>query len=198
MAAHGIASEDQPTGVGFLTVWPTGESRPVASTHNFSPGLTIANLVLAKVGSNGQVSIFNSAGSTDVVADVIGYFSSTGGLFVPVTPQRLIDTRDGTGGSAASMGNDATHTMAIATSSPIPSGAKAVVVNVTSVNSSAPSYVTVWPTNAIKPLASTLNPRPGAAVPNQAYLRVGEGGGLDAYNAHGSTDIIVDVFGYVM
>ncbi len=189
---------DQPTGVGFLTVWPTGEAMPNASTHNFVPGLTIANLVLAKVGANGQVSIYNSAGSTHVVADVIGYFSASGGLFTPVTPQRLIDTRDGTGGSSTVMGTAETHTMAIATSNPIPAGAKAVVVNVTSVNSSAPSYVTVWPTNATQPLASTLNPRPGAAVPNQAYLRIGQGGGLDAFNAHGSTDIIVDVFGYVM
>jgi hypothetical protein len=34
--------------------------------------------VLAKVGANGQISIFNSAGNTHVVADVIGYFSSSG------------------------------------------------------------------------------------------------------------------------
>jgi len=189
---------DQPTGTGYLTVWPAGEARPTASTHNFTPGITVANLVLAKVGANGQVSIYNSAGNTHVIADVIGYFSSQGGLFVPVTPQRLVDTRIGTGGSTGAMGEAATHTMDIANSNPVPAGAKAVVVNVTSVNSSMPSYITVWPTASTQPLASTLNPRPGLAVPNQAYLRVGNGGGLDAFNANGSTDIIVDVFGYVM
>ena len=35
---------DGPTGTGFVTTWPTGEPRPNASTHNFSPGLTAANL----------------------------------------------------------------------------------------------------------------------------------------------------------
>ena len=189
---------DQPTGTGYLTVWPAGEVRPNASTHNFVPGLTVANLVLAKVGANGQVSIFNSAGGTHVVADVIGYFSSVGGLFVPVAPQRLIDTRDGTGGPARGVGTAETQTLPVANANPVPAGAKAVIVNVTSVNSSMPSYITVWPTSSLQPLASTLNPRPGVAVPNQAYLRVGSGGALDAFNAHGSTDIIVDVFGYVM
>ena len=61
-----------------------------------------------------------------------------------------------------------------------------------------PNFFFAKPTSSLQPLASTLNPRPGAAVPNQAYLRVGSGGALDAFNAHGSTDIIVDVFGYVM
>ena len=188
----------EPTGAGFLTVWPTGETRPTASTHNFVPGITIANLVLAKVGANGQVSFYNSAGATHVVADVVGYFSGSGGKFVPVAPQRLVDSRDGTGGMSAAMGTSGSHSMPIATANPVPAGAKAVIVNVTSVNSSAPSYITVWPTNAARPLASTLNPRPGEAVPNQAYLRVGANGALDAFNAYGTTDLIVDVFGYVM
>ena len=187
---------DQPTGTGYLTVWPAGEQRPLASTHNYVPGLTVANLVLAKVGANGQVSIYNSAGNTHVVADVIGYFSATGGTFVPVSPQRLIDTRNGTGGVAV-MGAGDTRTLGMATN-PVPGNATAVIVNVTSVNSTAPGYVTVWPTATGRPLASTLNPRPGVAVPNQAYLRVGASGGLDAFNANGSTDLIVDVFGYVL
>jgi hypothetical protein len=187
---------DQPTGLGYLTVWPAGEARPNASTHNYVPGLTVANLVLAKVGANGQVSIYNSSGNTHVIADVIGYFSSAGGLFVPVSPQRLIDTRYGTGGVTV-MGAGDTRTLGMATN-PVPGNATAVIVNVTSVNSTAPGYVTVWPTATGRPLASTLNPRPGVAVPNQAYLRVGTGGGLDAFNANGSTDLIVDVFGYVL
>ena len=79
---------------------------------------------------------------------------------------------------------------------PVPASAKAAVVNVTSVDSTDPSFITVWPTGSPRPLASTLNPRPGAAVPNQAYLRLGTNGRLDAFNNAGSTNVIVDVFGY--
>jgi hypothetical protein len=184
---------DAPTGSGFLTVWPNGVARPNASTHNFVPGLTVANMVIAKVGAGGQVSIFNSAGDTHVVADVIGYFSSAGGLFVPVTPQRIEDTR-----VTSSMGANYSFQVPVADNNPVPAGASAVIVNVTTVNSTIPSFITVWPAGAAMPLASSLNPRPGVAVPNQAYLRIGSAGSLSAYNAYGTTDLVVDVFGYVM
>lgn len=62
-----------PTGSGFLTVWPAGQPRPTASHVNFASGRTVANLVVAAVGSGGQVSIYNSAGATHVVVDVLGW-----------------------------------------------------------------------------------------------------------------------------
>jgi hypothetical protein len=189
---------DQPTGTGFVTTWPAGQGRPNASTHNFVPGLTAANLVLAKVGAGGKVSIFNSAGSTHLVADVIGYFSSSGGAFVPVSPRRLVDTRDGTGIVAGQLGPESKVTPSLATGSPVPSSATAVVVNVTSVNSSHPSYVTAYPAGVSRPNASTMNPRPGVPVPNQAYLKLGSTGRLDVFNFSGSTDVVIDVFGYIV
>jgi hypothetical protein len=188
---------DQPTASGFVTTWPTGEGRPNASTHNFVPGLTAANLVLAKVGANGQVSLFNSSGSTHLIADVVGYFSTSGGAFVPVTPERLIDTRDGTGGAFGALGPAVNIGTLLADGTPIPSNATAVIVNITAVNSTLPSYITAWPTGLARPQASIMNPRPGVPVPNQAYLKLGPGGMLDVFNFSGSTDVIIDVFGYV-
>jgi hypothetical protein len=188
---------DSPTAEGYLTTWPTGEVRPLAATHNFVPGLTVGNFVLAKVGANGRISIFNSAGTTHVIADVVGYFSSSGGAFVPVTPRRLVDTRDGTGGPYGAVGPDGAFDAALANGSPVPANATAVVVNVTSANSTSPSFITAWPHGASRPLAATLNPRVGVPVPNQAYLKLG-GGRLGIYNSSGSTDVIVDVFGYML
>ncbi|MGE3588908.1 MAG: hypothetical protein AB7L17_14380 [Ilumatobacteraceae bacterium] len=187
---------DQPTGSGFLTTWPTGEALPTASTHNFVPGLTVANLVLAKVGAGGKVSMFNSAGDTHLVADVIGYYSSSGGAFVPVAPQRLVDTREGLGAPAGPLGQQASMTVGLANGAPVPASASGVVVNVTSADSTAPSFLTAWPTGVERPFASTLNPRPAVPVPNQAYLKLGDGGALDIFNNTGATSVIVDVFGY--
>ena len=190
---------DQPTNPGFLTVWPTGDVRPLASSHNFVPGLTVANLVLAKVGTGGQVSIFNFAGSTHVVADVVGYFSASGGMFVPVSPARIVDSRFGVGnGVNGPLGQQVTINVAVAGVGPVPSNATAAIVNVTSVNSSLPSFITVWPTGDAKPTASTVNPRPGVPVPNLAYLKLGSSGQLSIFNNTGSTDYLVDVFGYVV
>jgi hypothetical protein len=190
---------DQPTNPGFLTVWPTGEARPLASSHNFVPGLTVANLVLAKVSTGGQVSIFNFAGSTHVVADVVGYFSATGGVFVPVSPARIVDSRFGIGpGVNGPLGQQATINVQVTNEGPVPSNATAAIVNVTSVNSSLPSFITVWPMGDTRPTASTVNPRPGVPVPNLAYLKLGTGGKLSIFNNTGSTDYIVDVFGYIV
>ncbi|MEP7203737.1 MAG: hypothetical protein ABI894_14070 [Ilumatobacteraceae bacterium] len=192
---------DAPTSPGFLTVWPTGEAQPLASSHNFVPGLTVANLVLAKVGAGGQVSIFNSGGNTHVVADVVGYFSATGGQFVPLSPSRIVDSRFGIGtGITGPIGQGQTVPISVTGvgPSPVPTGAKAAVVNVTSVDSSIQSFITVWPNGDERPTASTLNPRVGVPVPNLAYLKLGPGGQLLLYNNSGSTNFIVDVFGYIM
>ena len=190
---------DQPTSSGFLTVWPTGEAQPLASSHNFVPGLTVANLVLAKVGTDGQISIFNSSGSTHVIADVVGYFSASGGTFVPVSPQRIVDSRFGVGtGVNGPLGQGQSIDVAVGGVPPVLQSATAAIVNVTSVNSTEQSFITVWPTGTARPTASTLNPRIGVPVPNLAYLKLGTGGHLSIYNNSGSTDYIVDVFGYIV
>lgn len=180
---------DQPSTDGYVTVWPTGEPMPTASTHNFVPGLTVANLVLAKVGAGGRVSLFNSKGSTHLVADVVGYYSASGGRFIPVSPQRMVDTRYSIGPRLGSLGARSDF------AAPISSGTGAVV-NVTSVDSTASSYLTAWPAGETMPVVSTLNPRPGVPVPNQAYLKLGSGGHLAMFNFAGSSHVIVDLFGY--
>jgi hypothetical protein len=58
----------------FVTVYPDGVGRPDASSLNVSAGGAIANLVVAKLGDNGQIRLFNSTGSLDLIADVTGYF----------------------------------------------------------------------------------------------------------------------------
>jgi hypothetical protein len=186
-----------PTSAGFLSAWPAGEPRPFTATHNFVPNLTIGNLVLAKVGTNGRVSIYNSSGLSHVVADVVGYFSASGGAFLPVQPTRLLDTRDGTGGVLGQIGPDGSVSVTLANGNPVPANATAVIVNVTSVSSSQPSYITAWPTGTARPLAATMNPRPGVPVPNQAYLKLGTDGKLSLYNYQGSTDVVIDLFGYI-
>jgi len=60
-----------PTAAGFLTVWAAGEAQPYVSNVNFQARQVVPNLVVSQVGAAGQVSIFNSSGTTDVVVDVV-------------------------------------------------------------------------------------------------------------------------------
>ncbi|MEY2581905.1 MAG: hypothetical protein QOE09_1754 [Ilumatobacteraceae bacterium] len=65
---------DATTGSSFLTVFPAGTTRPLASNLNWVAGTTIPNLVTVKVGAAGQVSVYNLNGNTHVIADVAGYY----------------------------------------------------------------------------------------------------------------------------
>ncbi len=82
----------EPTAESFVTAWPAGQARPTASNLNFRPGQTVPNMVIVPVGSNGNISLFNLAGSTHVIVDVLGWFP-TGAGFNGLTPARLMDTR---------------------------------------------------------------------------------------------------------
>ena len=60
-----------------MTAWPAGVSEPTASNLNFTPGATVPNLVIVKVGSNGFIDLFNRYGQVDLVADLVGYFADS-------------------------------------------------------------------------------------------------------------------------
>jgi hypothetical protein len=63
-----------PTANSFLTVWPDGSTRPIASDSNYRPGLTVPGLVVVRVGPTGAIDLYNSAGSADVIVDVVGWY----------------------------------------------------------------------------------------------------------------------------
>jgi hypothetical protein len=58
----------------YLTAWPFGLPRPTASDLNVRPGLATANLVVVAIGKKGRVNLYNRAGSTHLVGDVVGYY----------------------------------------------------------------------------------------------------------------------------
>ena len=183
------------TAPSYLTAFPTGAGQPVASNLNFAPRQVVANRVIVKVGTGGQVDIYNAQGSVNVIADVGGWFtdaSSTqgGSHFVGITPTRLLDTRDGAG----PLGSGATGVLSL--TGPGAAQVQAIVVNVTAVNPTAASYLTVWPDGEPQPTASDVNFIAGLVVPNLVVVKVGTNAGIDIYNALGSTHVIVDLVGY--
>jgi hypothetical protein len=193
-----------PSAAGYLTVFPSGTTRPIASDLNFVAGQTVPNRVIVKVGNNGMVSIFNFQGSVDVVADVGGWFvdaasnpSATGAAFNGLTPKRILDTRTAKG----PVGAGGTITVQVASQGGVPpmtspTPPAAVVLNVTVTNTTAASYLTVWPDGTARPTASDLNWVAGQTVPNLVVVKLGANGMVDVYNLAGSTDVVIDVVGW--
>ncbi len=192
----------ETAGAGYFTVWPADTAIPLASNLNVpGPGYNVANQVIARV-TNGRVSVYSEVGG-DVLVDVTGYITgasepaSTEGLFVPLTPDRLLDTRTrGAFSSGVPLVDGGTLTLPVNGRGGVPaSGVQSVALNVTATRTLAFGYVTSWPGFTPMPPTSTLNfVEPGRTVPNHAVVRVGNGAA--AFFSSGGTDLLVDVFGY--
>ena len=123
---------------------------------------------------------------------------SMAGKFVPVTPKRLLDTRDGTGahGRSAPLAPGSSLPLDVSgiTGNPsvIPT---AVVLNVTVTNGTADSFVSVAATNFV-PSVSSVNFRAGQTVPNLVTAPLYGDSTVYFFNHAGNVDVIADVFGY--
>ena len=180
-------------GLGFVTIWPTGQTQPNVSTLNSHDGRIKANAAIVPAGTSGAVSVYASD-ATDVLLDVNGYFTDDQAQlqFYPVAPCRVTDTRISGGAIAAG----ATRTVGVQASCGIPSNAQAYALNVTALpQSGSLFYLTAWPTGSAKPHVSTLNATTGTVTANAAILPAGTGGQVNFY-ATDATHLVVDINGY--
>jgi hypothetical protein len=66
--------------LGYLTVWPSGLSRPVVSLQNALQGIVVGNGAILKAGTNSGLNAFIDVNSASISVDVTGYFTpATGG-----------------------------------------------------------------------------------------------------------------------
>ena len=181
----------------FITVWPAGSPQPVVSNLNNVAGIARPNLVVARIGTGGQISIANDSGSADLIADVVGYFSAgaykSGGVITGLTPSRILDTRSPSNPFA--QGQVRSYTVLGAGG--IPGTAKTAILKITAVEPTGGGYLTVWPAGTSNPPnVSNLNFVPGMTIPNLVVTQIGTGGQINIFNAFGTTHVLIDVLGY--
>ncbi len=179
---------------GYLSVY-RGDlpSVPNTSNLNFAANQTIANLVIVPLAPDGTVKVFNAFGTTAVLADVLGYFSSTGGSFAQLTPARLLDTRSAIGVSPAARlaaGNSLEFTVLGQGGVPA-EGVRSVMLNVTAAAPTNTSWLTVYPNTV--PNASNLNFVATQTIPNLVLAQVNAQGKVKIYNNLGAVDVLADV-----
>ena len=188
-----------PTGSSYLTIWPAGARRPEISNLNYLPGQTVPNLVTVAVGAGGRLSVFNEAGQAHVLFDVVGFYAAgtgpVGSRFGAVAPQRLFDTRDGTGGvEPVAVGPRGTLQFTVRPH--LPPGATAVAINVTVTRPTVAGYLTVSPGGVARPNASNLNFVRGQTVANLVIVRVPPDGVIEFFNEVGRTHVVADLVGW--
>ena len=125
-------------------------------------------------------------------------------VFVPIEPCRLFDTRSGganVGPRATPIGAAESYIQQVTGINGhcvIPPDATAISMNVTTVDGTAASYLTVYPADAAAvPQASNLNWTPGAApTPNKVDVKLSAAGAIGIFNNGGSVNVLADVVGY--
>ena len=173
---------------GFVTASPCGGAPPLVSNVNVAPGETNAGTAFVATGDGGAICVTSST-DVDVIADLTGTFRSGDGLaYVAVTPTRVLDTRDGTGGWAPVHGSNQTLDVLAA-----PAAAGAVSATLATVQPTGPSFLSATPCGALTG-SSSLNAAAGDVVANA--VTVGVAGGRVCVTSNVATQTVVDVNGW--
>ena len=190
----------EPLAPGYVTVHACGTDRPNASNLNYVTGQTVANFVVARLGSDAGVCLYSFA-TTHLIVDVAGYFTSSDALSPLDAPGRLLDSRPGAGtidGVSAGTGlvSGATEVrLQVGGRAGVPSDATSAVLNVTVTEPRADGFVTVYPCDSGRPTASNLNYVSGQTVPNAVLTKLSLDGSVCLYSL-ASTHLIADVGAY--
>jgi hypothetical protein len=203
-AVTGNLTVTQQTSGGFLYVGPTPSDNPTSSTLNFPVRDDRANAVTVALDGAGKLYVTYAAptlGPTaHVIFDVTGYFTAddTGASYVPVTPIRMLDTRNGTGG----LGMFGSHQAQgfTARGGIVPGNATAVTGNLTVTQQTSLGFLFVGPTGMNDPTSSNLNFPTGDDRANAVAVAIGADGKLyvtyAAPTLGPTAQVIFDLTGY--
>jgi Tol biopolymer transport system component len=190
-----------PAGAGYLRAWPADEVPPTATLVNYS-GSSTTNTTTVKLSASDQISLRNFGAGTHVVIDVTGYYSSTGSVFVPVTPCRLVDTRLAGGQMAGSerehsaIGLQPRSQGGNRAGCGLPYGTTAAVASLSAVNPAGAGYLRSWPADQTMPNATVLNYAAGTSTTNTAPVPLDGIGTVRNRNFGSATHLVVDVTGF--
>jgi hypothetical protein len=184
--------------LGFLTVWPAGQTRATVATLNSLDGRIKSNAAIVPAGAAGAISAF-ATNDTDVILDINGYFvaaSNPAGLaFYPLTPCRLVDTRSNLLSSGAIAGGTSRTLPILSSACGVPATAQAYSLNFVVVPPGPVGFLTAYPTGVPQPAVATLNALTGTVTANAGIVPAGTGGSIDVF-ASNTTDVVVDINGY--
>ena len=200
------------TSGGYMFIGPSPTPNPTSSTLNFPVADDRANAVTVGLGTGGTLSITfvapSNGPSAYAIFDVTGYFTpdTTGATYHAMTPARLLDTRNGTGGISSPLGNHGVATFAVAGGGVVPAGAVAVTGNLTVTGQTSGGYLFIGPIANPNPTSSTLNFPVADDRANAVTVALGSGGSGGALGTLSVTfvaphdgptaQVVFDVTGY--
>ncbi len=192
-----ITASPDTESLGYLTVFPAGRPRPLASTLNAWDGRIVTNAAIIEAGENGNISVY-AHDSTFVTIEINGHFlprehPASGLSFYRLEPCRIADTR-GTPRIAAI--GPLEHTVPVRNLCEIPEEAVAYSLNLTVVpENPALLETTIYPANHVRPTTPSLITIDRRVVSSAAIVEAGRDGKISVYGTQGH-DVVLDINGY--
>lgn len=149
---------------------------------------------------NAALTIFDElspTGGTGFRVALTGTAVTFRGLYTPVTPTRIADSRTGVGFPLRKITAGTVVNLQVLGRGGVPTtGVSAVVLNVVTANASTTSSVRTWASGTPQPPTSFANPAPFRTRVHQATVQVGSNGKVSFVHTKGTLDLAVDVVGY--
>jgi hypothetical protein len=189
-AAVQVRALDQAGNVGAARTGVFG----IGQAARPQPALSASPVVPARPAGTSTAQPGATSGSSPSADAAQG---TATGTFHPLDPARLLDTRNGTGGPTGRLGSGQTMTVQVTGAAGVPAhGVGAVVLNLTVVQPTASTHLTLWPSDTELPDSSSLNTVAGRTLANLTTVAVGDNGSVSIFNSLGTAHVVVDVFGW--
>ena len=172
--------------------------RPLPRAVRLAAGTLITGTLLATTVVAVGAAAVPAAGATTPHAHQAATVA-TSGAYVPLAPARVMDTRSGLGlAGKGKIGQQGSVKVMLAGRGGLPTAStiSAVVLNLTTVNATAATYLTVYPADVARPGTSSINVSGPTAAANLVTVPLHADGSVKVDNAGGSIDAILDVVGY--
>ncbi len=182
-----LVTADLNVADSYTVNWGDGTSTTGSSHTSTSPTITHT---YARAGSYQLVFSETAAGQSATYTRTV---TPPGSDYVPLTPRRLLDTRDGTTPVAA----HAKVRLQVAQGVGLPTGpVTAAVLNVTATGPTAAGYLSGYADGGSSSTSFLNYPR-GGTVANQVTVPVAANGYVDFYNgSSGTVQVVADLQGY--
>jgi len=191
--ALSVVSVDS-TAASSFTVFPHGGPRPASPQLSWVKAQRVNNLVWVRVGSGGAVDVTNATGTSHLVVDVEGYYTSASGsgdVVAAVNGTKLFDSRP----TKSPVPANGVQTVQVTGHAGVPSGATAALVQLTAVRPGQRDYVRAWAAGAARPKSYALYAPKGAMTSATAVVPLSSSGALSISPLF-ATHLVVTIEGW--
>jgi hypothetical protein len=172
---------------GYFSAYSCDDERPLVSNLNHGRDHTVAASAVVPIGPSREICVYNRHAG-QVIVDLFGRYTAGADLGTD-PPTRLLDTRD----SGKIQRAGVTRVVQVVGPGRAPAATRTVALNVTAVDATTTGYVTVHPCAGSLPNTSSVNFRPGVAVPN-SVIAMPDPQGRVCLTTSADTHIVVDLF----